>query len=99
MRMRRSLAAAALALLAGPALAHPPAAPADALRAQVRSWRSAHERQILREYMDLVAIPNLASDAANIEKNAQRIAAMLEARGVKTQLLAGEGGPPVVYGE
>jgi acetylornithine deacetylase/succinyl-diaminopimelate desuccinylase-like protein len=69
------------------------------LRASVRAWREANERAILAEYVSLLAIPNLASDSANIGRNAERIAAMLERRGVRTRLLDGLGGPPVVYGE
>lgn len=98
--MSKRLAAWALVWWAVPALAQPaPDASADAVRSEVRAWRKAHEKEILREYLELLAIPNLASDASNIGRNAERIAAMLERRGVKTRLLDGEGGPPVVYGE
>ena len=64
-----------------------------------RSWRETHEVPILREFMDLLAIPNLARDDANIRKNAAAIVKLLEKRGVKTQLLEVPGAPPVVFGE
>src|SRR5580658_6019879 len=64
-----------------------------------RSWREAHEPAILREFMDLLALPNLARDDANIHKNAAVIVTLLEKRGVKTQLLEVSGVPPVVFGE
>lgn len=94
--MKIWLTAYALAWCAVPAFAQPGA---DAIRNDVRAWRQAHEREILREYLELLAIPNLAGDAQNIARNAERVAAMLERRGVNVRLLDGEGGPPVVYGE
>jgi len=54
---------------------------------------------LLREFSELLRIPNLASDAVNIRSNAELIVAMLERRGVSGRLLETEGGPPVVYGE
>jgi acetylornithine deacetylase/succinyl-diaminopimelate desuccinylase-like protein len=66
--------------------------------AAVRAYVSAHEHDILREYVELLSIPNVASDSTNIRKNAEHIAAMLNQRGVEARLLEG-GGPPVVYGE
>ncbi|MEO8026007.1 MAG: M20/M25/M40 family metallo-hydrolase [Bryobacteraceae bacterium] len=64
-----------------------------------RVWREAHERDILNEFVRLLSIPNIASDKANIEKNAQTIAGMLTARGVASKLLRVEGANPLVYGE
>ena len=74
-------------------------APPASVRAAVRAHREAHEQAILREFRDLLALPNLASDADGIRRNAQAIAAALERRGVATRLLEVEGSPPVVYGE
>ena len=48
--------------------------------------------------MDLLAIPNLASDQPNIRRNAAAVSTILEKRGVKTQLLEVPGAPPVVFG-
>ncbi|MGH9823431.1 MAG: hypothetical protein ACREDR_09285, partial [Blastocatellia bacterium] len=56
----------------------------DDLRTKVRSFREAHEREILKQFVDLLSIPNIASDSPNIQKNARLIASMLEARGVRT---------------
>jgi acetylornithine deacetylase/succinyl-diaminopimelate desuccinylase-like protein len=64
-----------------------------------RQWRDAHERAIVGEFVDLLAIPNVARDAADIRKNALAVSAMLEKRGVKTRRLEVAGAPPVVYGE
>src|SRR5687767_7662857 len=54
---------------------------------------------ILTELRDLLAIPNVASDTPNIERNAAALAEMLRRRGVEPRLLRVEGAPPVVFGE
>ena len=64
-----------------------------------RSFRQAHEHEIMEEFTKLLAIPNVASDAVNIRRNADLISEMLTARGVNTQLLTLPNVPPVVYGE
>ena len=74
-------------------------APAGDWRAKVEAHVRAHQSAILREFVELLAIPNLASDGPNIRRNAEHIARMLERRGVAARLLDGEGGPPAVYGE
>ena len=75
------------------------AADSDSLRARIAAWRQAHDVDVLREFAELLAIPNVASDTANIGRNAQAIVTMLERRGVKAQLLDAPGSPPAVYGE
>ena len=49
--------------------------------------------------MQLLSIPNRATDTADIEQNAQTIQKMLEARGVRVHVLRIPGAPPLVYGE
>ena len=39
-----------------------------------RQWRQQHERAIVDEFVALLAIPNIASDRANIQRNAEAIA-------------------------
>ena len=53
----------------------------------------------MREFADLLSIPNLASDNSNIRRNADALVAMLEQRGVAARLLELEGSPPAVLGE
>jgi len=53
----------------------------------------------MRELREFLAIPNVASDTPNIEKNAARLKEMLEARGIETHLLSIEGRGPVVFGK
>src|SRR5215470_12016315 len=62
----------------------------------VRAYVSAHRQEILREFEDFLAIPNLAGDSTNIQKNADALAAMLQKRGLQVQLLKVENAPPVV---
>ncbi|HEY5611206.1 MAG TPA: M20/M25/M40 family metallo-hydrolase [Thermoanaerobaculia bacterium] len=66
---------------------------------KVRAYRVAHERAILNELVELLSIPNVASDRANIEKNAALLTTMLERRGIATELLRLGDAPPVVFGE
>jgi acetylornithine deacetylase/succinyl-diaminopimelate desuccinylase-like protein len=99
------LLAALAASSAGPLDAQRPAArpsravDAGALRMQVRRWRAAHDLDIVRELVALLALPNLASDSAAIRANARHLAAMLERRGVRATLLESPGSPPAVLGE
>jgi len=54
---------------------------------------------VLAELADFLAIPNVASDAPNIRRNAGHLAGLMRARGIDVRLLEHEGAPPVVYGE
>jgi acetylornithine deacetylase/succinyl-diaminopimelate desuccinylase-like protein len=76
-----------------------PAAREQSPGAAARAYRQAHEHQIISEFLELLSIPNVASDTPNIRRNAALITRMLERRGVKTRLLEVTGAPPVVYGE
>jgi acetylornithine deacetylase/succinyl-diaminopimelate desuccinylase-like protein len=66
---------------------------------QVREYRAQHEGAIVRELTEFLAIPNVASDETNIQKNAARLVEMLKARGVETELLPIAGRGPVVFGK
>lgn len=61
-------------------------------------YRTAHEADILREFTQFLAIPNIASDTPNIERNAAMLSEMLKRRGADVKLLRVEGAPPVVFG-
>jgi acetylornithine deacetylase/succinyl-diaminopimelate desuccinylase-like protein/drug/metabolite transporter (DMT)-like permease len=64
-----------------------------------RQWREQHERAIVDEFVTLLAIPDIAADHANIQRNAETIAGMLQKRGIPSKLVAVPGGNPVVFGE
>jgi hypothetical protein len=68
-------------------------------REQVERYRRGAEAEILRELAGFVAIPNLASDRPNIERNAQHLLGMLRRRGIEARLLETPGAPPAVYGD
>jgi acetylornithine deacetylase/succinyl-diaminopimelate desuccinylase-like protein len=72
---------------------------AQTVRATVREYRRQHEAEIVRAYAQLLSLPNVAGDTANIQANAGRIASLLQARGFQTRLLAVPGSSPAVYGE
>jgi acetylornithine deacetylase/succinyl-diaminopimelate desuccinylase-like protein len=74
------------------------AQPPSDLRAVVNAWVAAHQPQIVKELVDLLSIPNVASDRANIRRNAEHLRGMLTSRGFKAELL-GTAGNPLVYGE
>ncbi|HUJ33366.1 MAG TPA: M20/M25/M40 family metallo-hydrolase [Candidatus Acidoferrum sp.] len=62
-------------------------------------WRQQHERQIVDEFATLLSIPDIASDRANIQRNAETIAEMMEKRGIEPRLVSVPGANPVVFGE
>ncbi|MEO7043284.1 MAG: M20/M25/M40 family metallo-hydrolase [Gemmatimonadaceae bacterium] len=64
-----------------------------------RVWRQHHERAIVDEFVTLLSIPDIARDHANIERNAEAIAAMMEKRGITPKLVSVPGGNPIVFGE
>jgi acetylornithine deacetylase/succinyl-diaminopimelate desuccinylase-like protein len=79
-------------------LAH--AAPAQTPDA-VRAYRRANEHRILREFVRLLSLPNIASDRENIRRNAAHIAERMRALGLSPRLLeaATADVPPAVFGE
>jgi acetylornithine deacetylase/succinyl-diaminopimelate desuccinylase-like protein len=69
------------------------------LREGVRRWTSERRPAILREFADLLAIPDTAADPPSLRRNADRIAEMLRKRGFEVRLLEEPGAPPAVFGE
>ena len=65
---------------------------------KVRDWVAGHQQPIVRELLDLLAIPNVAADGANIRRNAEHLRGMLQKRGFAAELLETTGNP-LVYGE
>ena len=62
-------------------------------------YRQQHEHRIMDEFVSLLAIPDVASDHANIQRNAEAIAEMMKKRGLEPKLVSVEGANPVVFGE
>jgi acetylornithine deacetylase/succinyl-diaminopimelate desuccinylase-like protein len=66
----------------------------------VRTWRKAHEREIVADFSTLLSMPDVATNVPDVEKNAAYIEGLLQARGFTTRLLTAEPGtPPSVYAE
>jgi acetylornithine deacetylase/succinyl-diaminopimelate desuccinylase-like protein len=63
-----------------------------------REYRRTHEAEIIGELVDLLSIPNVASDAVNIRRNAAKLIEMMGRRGINASLLEGNG-PPAIFGE
>jgi|HubBroStandDraft_3_1064219.scaffolds.fasta_scaffold00400_3 acetylornithine deacetylase/succinyl-diaminopimelate desuccinylase-like protein len=72
---------------------------AAALRAEVRGWRAAHEKAIVGELAELVALRNVASNRRDIERNAELLSELLRKRGLEPRLLTAPDAPPAVYAE
>jgi acetylornithine deacetylase/succinyl-diaminopimelate desuccinylase-like protein len=67
---------------------------APAVREQVQAYRIAHERQILEEFMAFLALPNVATSLADVDRNAAYLEEALRARGLAPQLLRAQAGTP-----
>ncbi len=93
MRKLLSVCGTASAILVGAANA----APADAVAA-AKEYRQDHAPRILREFADLLSLPNDAADARAIDANAEAIEAIFNKRGFAMELLRYEDAPALIYG-
>ncbi|MGZ8312925.1 MAG: M20/M25/M40 family metallo-hydrolase [Allosphingosinicella sp.] len=66
-----------------------------------RDWVAANRQALLDEFMELLAIPNVAANRDDIRRNADHIVGMMARRGLAPRLLESEDGraPPLIYGE
>lgn len=67
-----------------------------------REFVTAHRHVILDEFIQLLKIPNIASDRTDIRRNADAIMAMLQRRGLQPRLLTSSSDPtlpPIVFGQ
>ena len=98
--MNRIALAAVLAIAFDAAAVRAQPDPIVTARDSARAYRARNEATLVRDFASLLAIPNLATDSANITRNADTLVAMLARRGFKNaQKLTVPGGPPAVYGE
>jgi hypothetical protein len=67
-------------------------------RPMVEQYVSRHQQEIVSELVALLSIPNVASDKANIRKNADHLRQMLSRRGFVVEILETEVNP-LVYAE
>jgi acetylornithine deacetylase/succinyl-diaminopimelate desuccinylase-like protein len=92
MRSRLPLVLGALALTAALRAQSP------SLRPAIDAWVDAHQAGIVGELVDLVAIPNIASDGPNIARNVEALRGLLARHGFAVETLPTSGNP-LVYGE
>lgn len=68
--------------------------------ARVRAWRVEHEKPILHELFDFLAIPNVAANQNDIRRNADALTRMFERRRFAPEILpTGTGTSPLVVAE
>jgi len=65
---------------------------------RITRYRELNAPRILREFAELLKLPNRARDTQDIERNASFIRDQLRAAGVMSELLRLDGAPPIVYG-
>lgn len=63
---------------------------------RVREWRAKNERQIVQELMQLVSLPSIAANKADIDKNADVLTAMFEKRGFTVKRVVTPGSPLLI---
>jgi acetylornithine deacetylase/succinyl-diaminopimelate desuccinylase-like protein len=68
----------------------------DSTLTRVRAWRTQHEAAILRELFDLLSLPNVATNQADMARNADALKQMLARRRFTADLLATTGSPVVL---
>ncbi len=68
------------------------------LRQPVEQFVAAHRQEIVREFVELLSIPNVAADRDNIRRNASVLGDLLRRRGFTAEILE-TGGNPLVFGE
>ena len=66
--------------------------------AAINDYRGAHEKVIVKDFIDLLAMPNVADNVADMDRNADYITELLVARGFATRRLKA-GGAPYIYAE
>ena len=64
-------------------------------RKDVDAFIAAHRPEIVRELVELLSIPNVAADRANIRQNAELLRTMFLKRGFNVEILATDGNPLV----
>lgn len=69
--------------------------------ASTREYRIANEHQLLNDFLNLLSIPNVASDTPNVSHNAEFLVGRMTRSGLGPRLLslADKTVPPAVYGE
>ena len=62
-------------------------------------YTAAHQTELLQQFGELLSIPNVAADPANLRRNADVLLEKLRKRGIGSRLLTLPGAPAVVFGQ
>ena len=71
------------------------AATTTAQQRPIGAWRAQHERQIVDELLQLVSLPNVAGNDADMRRNADLLETLFVRRGFKVETTSGPGSPVV----
>jgi acetylornithine deacetylase/succinyl-diaminopimelate desuccinylase-like protein len=100
LRTERVLFCVGITLATAPAVLVAQTSTGTRARTAARTYRERNEAAIVGEFASFLAVPNLATDSANIRRNADLLLDMLQRRGFRnSRLLTVPHGPPAVYGE
>ena len=64
-----------------------------------KTWVDKKGPIIIKDFVKLLSVPNVASDKVNIRKNAEYITTLFEKRNFEMQLLELDGANPIIFGE
>src|ERR1700683_1950008 len=64
-----------------------------------REYTAAHRAELVQQFRELLSIPNVAADPANLKRNADLLLETLRKRGIDSRLLSLPGAPSVVFGQ
>ncbi|MCH7474397.1 MAG: M20/M25/M40 family metallo-hydrolase [Gemmatimonadetes bacterium] len=101
--MSKAILTISVILHSGLVVFNPATAAAQQSGADVaRAYRESHEAEIIGDFAELLALPNVASDSAGINRNAIYLRDALRALGIDAELLRLADQPrvpPIVFGE
>jgi acetylornithine deacetylase/succinyl-diaminopimelate desuccinylase-like protein len=92
------LAALALLIPICAGAQRPAGADPDLVEQAINNYRSEHEHLIIGDFVELLSIPNVALNPDDMNRNAEHITGLLEARGFESRIL-NAGGAPYVFAE
>ena len=62
----------------------------------VHAYRALNERKIIKDFVELLSLPNVADNLSNISRNTDHIIQLLESRGFSAERLTAGGAPFIV---
>jgi acetylornithine deacetylase/succinyl-diaminopimelate desuccinylase-like protein len=96
--MRRAITAIVVLYILNPVVLDSQTLSKKEFLTEIRNYREKNRHFIIKEFFELLSIPNVSADKENIRKNAEFIRKMMENRGIEARIME-TGGNPMVYGE